>query len=57
MGTVQYYKKDVYGKALYYPANATAKIVCNLVGAKTLNNVQLATCEQLGFAVEQVPQP
>ena len=52
--TVNVFIRQVYGRATLYPANDQARLFCELLGAKTLTNAQLARIERLGFTIETV---
>jgi hypothetical protein len=57
---VQVQYRDVFGRPLCYPMNATAKRFCTLTGNLTLSNTDLTVIEALGFKVTPVmyaPEP
>lgn len=47
--------RQVYGRDLVYPVNATAKACAELVGRKTLLDIDLKRLQALGFKVEWIP--
>lgn len=47
--------RQVYGRDLIYPVNQTAKQCAELVGRKTLLEVDLKRLTALGFTIEWVP--
>jgi hypothetical protein len=46
--------KNVYGKGLIYPRNATAFIFAKMLGVKTFNLEQVQGMRDLGYVVGQV---
>lgn len=56
--TVQYYKRDVYGKTLYYLMPSTeASAILSLIGQKTISHHQIALLELLGLQFVEVIAP
>ncbi|PUE09021.1 hypothetical protein B9Z51_08810 [Limnohabitans sp. T6-5] len=47
--------KSVYGNTLIYPINQAAQLIANIAGTKTLSRANLATAQQLGFQIQEVP--
>jgi len=43
--------RNVYGNELVYPADDTAALFANLIGAKTFNARQIGQIRALGYAV------
>jgi len=50
--TIQLYRREVYGRILFYPANDTALYLCSLLGTKTLAEKDFALLRQIGFEIE-----
>jgi len=46
--------KNVYGKGMIYPRNATAFIFAKMLGVKTFNRAQVQGMRDLGYIVGQV---
>lgn len=57
MQTIQVCGRSVYGQIKIYPVNDAAKVLAELVGQKTLSQVDLARAEALGLKVEFVADP
>lgn len=57
MQTIQVCGRSVYGQIKIYPVNDPAKVLAELVGQKTLSQVDLARAETLGLKVEFVADP
>lgn len=58
MYTIKVYSKSVYGTLRTYPADAAQAIALQtLTGAKTLEFRHLRALQDLGFTLEQVPDP
>ena len=55
--SVQVFTRTTYGQMRIYPANATAERFLELTGNRTFSPGELAVIKQLGFTVEQVPDP
>ncbi len=51
LSTISVTRKEVYGKTLYYPANAAARLALRLTGAKTLSHRELCLLGQLGHTI------
>jgi len=49
---LQLYRREVYGRILYYPANKTALYLCSLLGTKTLSSDRFDLLELMGFKIE-----
>lgn len=47
--------RTIYGRDLIYPVNETARRCAELVGRKTLLEVDLKRLQALGFVVEWIP--
>lgn len=54
---IQVCGRSVYGQIKIYPVNDPAKVLAELVGQKTLSQVDLARAEALGLKVEFVADP
>lgn len=54
MEKLQYRIKNVYGIDRLYPVNESALAICELTGAKTLQQNDLLVARKLGFEPEQV---
>ena len=53
--SINYYKKNVYGKnTLYIDDTNTAKIISRLTGQKTLTDNTINCLKELGFTFNQV---
>ncbi len=50
--TMTFTYKDVYGNRLYYPACEKSKIICALMGRKTLSKDIFPHLEKMGFEVK-----
>lgn len=46
--------KNVYGKGMIYPRNATAFIFAKMLGVKTFNRAQVQGMRDLGYVVGHV---
>ena len=46
--------RDVYGKTTFYPHNDAAKIMCEMVGTKTVTPAIFKGARALGYAVDVV---
>jgi hypothetical protein len=57
MSNIQVCGRSVYGKIMIYPVNDAAKILAELVGKKSLDQVDLSRAEMLGMSVEFVADP
>ena len=53
----EYYEKVVYGKTLYYPANDTARVLCELANQKTADSRIVKLSKSLGITWLQVLNP
>lgn len=51
---IQYLIKSVYGRELYYPANAAAQYVCKLTNTATLSAKHLEILRAMGCTVQAV---
>lgn len=47
--------RDVYGRETIYPACATAELLAQLAGTRTLTRAALATIRALGYSVAVRP--
>lgn len=54
MSTIQVFVRQVYGNALIYPANESARVLAQLTGTKTLTTAQLELARDLGCTLEYV---
>lgn len=52
--TVQLMVKDQYGRQVYHPHNATAQLLANLAGTKTLTTESIKLILRLGYEVQYV---
>jgi hypothetical protein len=43
--------KEKYGNELLYPLNDTAKLICVLLGTKTIPKDKIKTLEDLGYRI------
>ena len=48
------FKRSVYGTDRFYPVNATAQTICDLMSAKTLTKEQINFIQSKGWIVELV---
>lgn len=53
--TIEYYKKNVYGKeVLYIKDSEQARLVTKITGKKTIDDIDLVTFYKLGVTFVQV---
>jgi len=58
MSIIKYYKKDVYGKPLYYAIDKLhAKLYTTITGDKTLTYGKIFALKMLGVGFEEVLPP
>lgn len=51
---IQVSVRNVYGRELIYPENDAARLLCQLVGTKTLSRDQLRLARELGHEIVPV---
>jgi hypothetical protein len=56
MKTILVDVRDVYGRKTIYPACATAELLAQLAGTRTLTPAALRTIKALGYSIELAPR-
>lgn len=51
---IEVYRKNVYGRPLFYPNNELARQQVALLGKKTFNQTDLDRLEAMGFTVKNL---
>jgi hypothetical protein len=52
MSILKFIRKSMFGRYVYFPNCERAKIICNMLKAKSLSEKQLHNTRRLGFCID-----